>query len=251
MEKLPMPTGKIVIPTNLLKLIQNFLILLGVGLGGTALMVNRTMDPVPIPNTTILDKSEIKAKKCELNTFTVQIPTWTTKITIFAIDGVDKWTYKITGNSIDFVPKTFPIKFAVTAIKDNDIVKPEWVTVVEDVPAPGPPLPNPTDPFETALRTAWQSDFTPDKGQTRLKLIEMYQFLLTQVSATITYGDLAQKLNTKAQELGIVGKALTFQTTLNAELSKILPHSPSILVEPTVVTPAFIKAISIIQKLGV
>ena len=280
MENLPVPmdpkgpsptpqgSGKIIIPNNLLKLIQNLLILLGLGMGGVALHRSQTdVVPVPVPVPPVVVKLVPKetfiGKKCEFNTFEVAPPAGVTEVTFILIENKETWTYKVTGNAIDFIPKKFPFKFGVTAIKDGKIMPPEWVCVKEsDTPPPGPPPeppnppippdpkpPNPTDPFETAIRTGWQAEFSPDKVQTKDKLITMYQFLLTKVDSKITYGDLGTELSKKATELGIVGKALALQTALNTEMGKLLPHSPSVLVEPTVANLAFNKAITVLQQL--
>lgn len=199
------------------------------------------------------------AKVGKLNTISVET------VSDFKFFTDSKESYKTCGKDFIFAGST-PMTVWVIYLKDGklqdpvacsvsldqvipDPKKPEPIKPLPDPVKPDPVKPDPVDPTAKAIQTAWQQEFMPNKQTYLPKITQLYQAMYDKIDTAVTFGDISKTMVDKSSELSLNGVCPVLSAAVNAELGKVFPRSPSVLIDKTVAKDALSKVLSAIRSL--
>lgn len=228
--------------------------LLAAVLGGG--VAGRMTAPASKATTDISFPVSFTAKVGKLNTISVE-----TELD-FKFFTDSKEAYKTCGKDFIFAGTT-PMTVWVISLKDGKLQDPISCTVALEGPAPPDPkkpdpiLPDPkkpdpvipTDPIAKAVQTAWQQEFMPNKQSYLPKIIQLYQAMYDRVDSASTYGDVSKTMVDKSIELSLTGVCPVLSASINAELGKVFPRSPSVLIDKTIAKDTLLKVLTAVKSL--
>jgi hypothetical protein len=221
--------------------------------GGVA---GRMTAPASKATVDILFPVSFTAKVGKLNTLSVE-----TELD-FKFFTDSKEPYKTCGKDFIFAGTT-PMTVWVVSLKDGKLQDPVSCSVaLEGPPPPDPKKPDPVipdpkkpdpvipvDPIAKAIQTAWQQEFMPSKQTYLPKIIQLYQAMYDKVDSATTYGDVSKTMVDKSAELSLNGVCPVLAGAINAELGKVFPRSPSVLIDKTIAKDTLGKVLAAVKSL--
>ena len=245
-----------------LKFVAIIATLIGGGVAG-----RMTAPPTKAAAADILFPVSFAAKVGKLNTISVE----TDLDFKFFTDSKESW--KQCGKDFIFagsVPMTVwvisikegklqdPVACAVIMDKLPEPIKPDPIKpdpikpdpIKPDPIKPDPIKPDPViDPIGKAIQTSWQMEFMPNKQTYLPKIITLYQAMYDRVDTATTYGDISKVMVDKSAELGLNGVCPILAGAINAELGKVFPRSPSVLIDKPLAKETLGKVLAAVKSL--
>ena len=231
-----------------LKLVALIATLIGGGVAG-----RMTAPPPSKTAADILFPVSFAAKVGKLNTISVETGPAVDMNFKFFTDSKESW--KQCGKDFIFAGSV-PMTVWVISIKEGKLQDPVACAVIMDkLPDPIKPDPIkpdpviPVDPIAKAIQTSWQMEFMPNKQTYLPKIITLYQAMYDRVDTATTYGDISKVMVDKSAELGLNGVCPILAGAINAELGKVFPRSPSVLIDRPMAKNTLGKVLAAIKSL--
>lgn len=89
----------------------------------------------------------------------------------------------------------------------------------------------------------------PNKQSYLPKIIQLYQAMYDKVDTANTYGDVSKVMVDKSSELSLNGVCPVLAASINAELGKVFPRSPSVLIDKTIAKDTLGKVLAAVKSL--